>query len=432
MKRHRARAVGVLRNNAGMLANSSLLAFGSVLAAGLGFVYWWFAAREFPPAAVGAQSALISTMALVSMLGDVGFSTLLLGRSGGRGRDGHPLIIAAAMAGTGTSLLLGALAAGAFCYENWMTGWDAVLFAIGCALTGLSFVIDNGFIGLGQSRLQFARSTLFSILKLVLLVLVGLVTRAAPAILLTWVLSLVVALALSCGHAWARGVLRLVKPDFRGLMDEASVVVHHHFLNLSAAAPGLILPLVVSTCLSPAVNAAFYVGWMVRSVAILGPASLTTVLFSLDSSSPDVMRQKIRFSLMLSLAISTVGLIGFVLLGNVLLRMFNPTYPSLAGAAMPMIGISLIGDTVRLHYVLLSRVNRNMMAGSCWLTLGGCAEVALAALGGLFGNVHWLALGWVVALIGTAAFLARPLFNYVKPVQTSSLVGAAVSSISRR
>jgi O-antigen/teichoic acid export membrane protein len=432
MKGHFMHALGALRSNAEILVNSSMLACGSIVASGTGFVYWWVAAREFPPAVVGTQAALISAMALVGMLGDAGFSTLLLGEAGRRGRDSHSLMAAAALAGAGTALLLAVLAAGVFRYEQRMTGLDALLFIIGCALTGFGLVIDNSFIGLGQSRLQFVRSLMFSVLKLILLAVVGLVTRAPSAVLLTWVVSLALTLALSCGYGWARGVLRLVTPDVRGLMKEIPVVIDHHLLNLSAAASGLTLPLVVSFCLGPAVTAAFYAGWMVRTLIMLLPGSLTTVLFSLDGSAPEVMRQKLRFSLMLSLAIGGAGLVGFVFFGDLILRMFNPSYPHLAGAAMPMFGIGLIGSAIRQHYVLLARVRRKMMAASLWLALGGFAELALATLGGLCGDVRWLALGWVVALSATATILARPLFAYLRPPRTTSPVGLAVSPISRR
>lgn len=404
-----------LRTYAGILANSSFLALGTVVASGLGFVYWWVAARAFPPAAVGAQAALISAMGFVGMFGEVGFGTLLLSEAGNRKRESSSLIAAASVAGTTASLLLALLATGILRFRYWMTGTDALLFVIGCALTGFGLVIDNGFIGLGQSRLQFFRSLMFSGLKLVFLVIIGLVTQTPSMILLTWVGSLVVSLVVSCGHAWGLGVLRLVRPNFRGLLKLVRVVIDHHALNLSAAAPGLILPVVVNTCLSPAVNAAFYTGWMVRAIAMLVSGSLTTVLFSLDSSEPDVMRQNIRFSLTLSLAVGAAGVAGFALFGDLVLRIFNPAYPALAGAAMPLFGLSLIGGSIRQHYVLIARVRRKMMRGALWLAMGGCAELGLATLGGLYGNVWWLTLGWLVALTGSAALLLKPLLAYLHP-----------------
>lgn len=316
MKGHYMRALEALRSNAGILANSSLLACGSIVASGTGFIYWWFAAREFSPTVVGVQAALISAMAFVGMLGDAGFSTLLIGEAGRRGRDSHSLMAAAALAGASTAMILAILAAAAFHYDKHINGADAILFVIGCTLTGFGLAIDGSLIGLGHSRLTFARSILFSVLKLDLLLVVGLVTHAPSAILLTWVISLALTLLISCGYAYARDVLEIAAPDVRGLVKEIPVVIDHHLLNLSATASGLLLPLMVNVCFGPAVTAAFYASWMVCTLIMLLPGSLTTVLFSLDGNAPDAMRQKLRFSLILSLAIGSIGLIGFVFFGD--------------------------------------------------------------------------------------------------------------------
>jgi O-antigen/teichoic acid export membrane protein len=432
MKGYFAHALRALRRHAGILGSSGLIGLGSVLAAGLGFVYWWFAARAFPPAAVGAQAALISTMALVGMLGDAGFGTMLLAEIGNPKRDGQSLLAAAALAGSVIALVLAILTAGLFYGERWMTWTDAILFIIGSGLTGLGMVVDAGFIGLGQSRLQFGRTLVFSVAKLILLIAVGLLTKAGAAILLTWVVSLALSLALSCGQAVKRGTFRLVRPDVLGLAREIRVVIDHHLLNLSSTASGLLLPLVVSFCLGPAVNAAFYASWMVRTLLMLVPLSLTTVLFTLDRGAPEIMRQRLLFSLVLSLGFSFIAFVGFMLFGGLMLRIFNVSYPALAGAAMPMLGFSLIGGTVRQHYILLARIRNTMRAGSFWLAIGGGFEIGLAALGGLFGNLHWLALGWVLAVSASAAFLARPLLAYVRPPRRLSPIGAAVSSVSHQ
>ncbi|RWD20838.1 MAG: hypothetical protein EOS57_07935, partial [Mesorhizobium sp.] len=63
------RARRELRKSAALVLNSGALAIGTIAAAGLGFVYWWLAARLFPPEVIGKASALLSVMALVGLLG---------------------------------------------------------------------------------------------------------------------------------------------------------------------------------------------------------------------------------------------------------------------------------------------------------------------------------------------------------------------------
>ncbi|RWG45051.1 MAG: hypothetical protein EOQ62_18785, partial [Mesorhizobium sp.] len=63
------RARRELRKSAALVLNSSALAIGTIAAAGLGFVYWWLAARLFPPEVIGKAAALLSVMAFVGLLG---------------------------------------------------------------------------------------------------------------------------------------------------------------------------------------------------------------------------------------------------------------------------------------------------------------------------------------------------------------------------
>ena len=68
-----------LQKSATLVMNSGALAIGTMAMSGLGFVYWWLAARLFPPEVIGNASALLSVMGLVGLLGEAGLGTLLIG-----------------------------------------------------------------------------------------------------------------------------------------------------------------------------------------------------------------------------------------------------------------------------------------------------------------------------------------------------------------
>src|SRR5438477_1906238 len=61
-----------------MLNNAVSLAGTTAVTSGLGFVYWWFAARHFPAEVVGLASALVSAMMLLGNLCILGLGTLLI------------------------------------------------------------------------------------------------------------------------------------------------------------------------------------------------------------------------------------------------------------------------------------------------------------------------------------------------------------------
>src|ERR1700736_5886755 len=58
--------------------NSGVMVITSICTAIFGFVFWWLAARSFPPEIIGKASAFFSLMAFVGLIGDGGLETLLI------------------------------------------------------------------------------------------------------------------------------------------------------------------------------------------------------------------------------------------------------------------------------------------------------------------------------------------------------------------
>ncbi|OKO88676.1 hypothetical protein AC629_08675 [Bradyrhizobium sp. NAS80.1] len=371
-----------IRSNSVVLRNSAFISLGNASTAVLGFVYWWLAARSFPPAAVGVQSALISTMTFVATLGEAGFGTMLIGEALGQGDRAAAMIAAAVLAGTGATLILALPIGGLFFHYAWMTLPNTVLFVLGCALTGFCFVVDGALMGLLHGEWQFYRNTLLAVLKLGLLLIAVAMMQNGTAIMLTWIASLGTSLAVVCCHASIRRILILTSPNFRALSRRISVVMRHHALNLAVAAPFFIMPLVVSVCVGPAVNAAFYTGWMIFFVGQLVPVSLTTILFAVGAVDPALQPQRLRFSFVLSLGFSVVMAGLLALFADHILGLFNPAYPPLAGSAVRLLGLGLLGAAVKQHYILLMRMRGSMMTAALWLGAGACLEICLAAAGG--------------------------------------------------
>ena len=400
-----------IRSNSVVLRNSAFIWLGSTSAAVVGFVYWWLAARRFPAEAVGVQSALISAMTFVGLVGEAGFGTMLVGEALGQGDRAAALIVAAVLAGTGAALILALPVGGLFFHYAWMTLPITVLFVLGCALTGLGFVVDGALTGLLHGRWLLYRNALLAVLKLGLLLVAVTTTQNGTAIILTWITGLSASLVVVCWRASIKRVLILTPPDFRSLWGQISVVMRHHALNLAAATPGLIMPLVVTVCVGPAVNAAFYVGWMILLIGSMVPASLTTVLFAVSGVDLALQPQRLRLSFALSLGFSVVMAGALALFSDHILGLLNSAYPALAGRAVRLLGLGLVGAVVKQHYILLMRMRGRMMTAALWLGAGAWLEICLAAAGGVAGGVDWLTVGWLVAVTVEIAFLLPPLLQ---------------------
>jgi O-antigen/teichoic acid export membrane protein len=402
--RSAARVHWTIQKSATFIANSGALAAGTMATAALGFVYWWLAARLFPPEMIGRASALLSVMSLVGLLGEAGLGTLLIGETA-RHRDRAPgLAAAAAVVGLLLALGLASLFVAAEAYlgksRGPIDGWiEASMFIVGCGLTALTIVGCQAFVGNLNSAGRMIQQVLFSIFKLVLIaaaVAAGLASDAA--ILLTWVVA--IAASWVAFDAMTRGgARRLVgRPDFGLLHSLRRKVLDHYALDVSLQAPGIIMPYMVLVLLSPATNAAFASLWMIVSMASVIPAVAATTLFPVVRANPTQSKYDILMSLTTSLLFSLVCAVLVLAYSQQILALFNPAYPAIAGSSLRFLGFSLLGSTLKFHACALARLGDRMCKAARWFSLGAALELCLAIAGAKFAGLQGLVVGWTLAV----------------------------------
>ncbi|MER8974387.1 MULTISPECIES: hypothetical protein [unclassified Mesorhizobium] len=393
-----------LQDSATLVTNSGALAIGTIAMAGLGFVYWWLAARLFPPEVIGNAAALLSVMGFVGLLGEAGLGTLLIGelvRHPGRERG---LVAAAACVGVALAVGLALLFVLGEASRNSSTrpihGWfEGAAFVLGCALTVLSFVGDQAFLGSLRSTGRMIRQVLFSTFKLMLIGGAAAAGYASNAtILMTWVAGLL-ASWIGVDLLTRGGARRLVAaPDFQLLHALRRKVFDHYALDVTVQAPSVIMPYLVLVLLSPSINAAFVSLWMLVSVASLMPATMTTVLFPVIRASPKQFRHNIIVSLTTSLLFSLVCAAFVFTYSQEILALFNPAYPKIASSSLRFLGFSLLGSTLKFHACTLARLSGKMRKASRWFTLGGLMELCFAVAGAKLHGLQGLVLGWTLAI----------------------------------
>ena len=392
---------GALQSSATLMVNSGALAAATVATAGLGFAYWWLAARLFPPEAIGKASAILSVMALVGLLGDAGIGTLLMGeivRQPGRA----PGLVAAAVCvglalGFGLALsfvLVTDFISSTRLIEGWIVG---VAFVLGCGMAVASKVADQALLGNLRSTSVMMRNVLFSALKLGLIAAVA-AAASASAIILTWVAALLASWIgldlLTRGGAHRLGGA----PDFHLLSALRGKMFSHYALDVALQAPLIIVPYLVLVLLSPAATAAFASVWMLVSTAAAVPAVLATVLFPVVRSGPKQFRQLFLVSLTGSLLFSLACALFIFTYSQQILGIFNPAYPAIAGTSLQLLGFSLLGSTIKFHACTLARLSDAMGRASLWFALGALLELGFVITGTKFGGLQGLVLGWTLAV----------------------------------
>ncbi|GAC1364685.1 MAG: hypothetical protein NVS2B12_13060 [Ktedonobacteraceae bacterium] len=396
------------RANYVMLVNAGSLVGTTVITSGLGFAYWWVAARWFTPEAVGAASASISAMMLLGSFCVLGLGTLLITELPRQPKRAGALVSTALLVVGGVGLAIGALfalLAARFSAQFQVlgaNGAEIIGFGCGVSLTAITFVLDQALMGLLKGGLQLWRNTLFATIKLGLLFGAGawLAQKTAMSISLSWTsangISLIALYAFFAVKSKDFG--RQCWPQWRLLRSLGGAAFQHHLLNLALAFPALALPVLVTLLLSARVNAWFYVAWMLASFVFLIPNSLTTVLHAMSSAQQETLSQKARNTIMLSCVISALA-IGFLqLTAPFLLAAFGSAYATQAASTLRILVVAAFALTIKNHYISICRIQDHIARALCAMVPGGVLELGAAMVGARYYGLDGLSIGWVVAV----------------------------------
>ncbi len=156
-----------------------------------------------------------------------------------------------------------------------------VAFVLGTAAIVAGDIVDKAFIAERQSARMLARNTVFSVVKIVLLVLPAAAAAGALGLVVSWgagsALSLLVAVPL-----WSLG--RGYKLSLSGTRERLRPMLRtaagHHLVSVGNLAPGYVLPLVVAGLLSTSDDGYFYTTWRIGGIFFIISASVGASLFA--------------------------------------------------------------------------------------------------------------------------------------------------------
>ena len=403
-----------------MLSNASSLVGTVGINAGLGFIFWWFAAKRMPATEVGLASAAVSAMQLLGTLSMLGLGTLLIGQLANRTMPRGALIFTSLLLATSVGCVVGlgfALVAGHLSPElAALTARpiDSVVFALGVGLTAATLVLDQALIGLLWGGLQLWRNMIFAGGKLMLLVCVSLWAgeQTGMAIYTSWLLGNLLSLMVTAASIALMKRQRIVhRPQLHLLRGLARSAFDHHTLNLALQAPGLVLPLLVTVFLSAEMNAHFYIAWMIASFAFVAPFALSVALFAVTSADPTALGPKLRMSIGLSFVVGVAANIVLWLGSSLVLGVFGKAYVEQAGFVLQLLGLGVFGIIVKDHFVAIYRARGNVADARGAIIIGTLIEIGLPILGARAGGLLGFTLGWLAALAVQSMYMAPLVFR---------------------
>lgn len=428
-----------IKANKAIFVNAGSLIGTWGVTSGLGFVYWWLAAREFAPQEVGIGSASISAMTLLGTICMMGLGTLLITELPRQPEQASSLISTALI----VVCMVGGCAGGLFALLAPVLSASfsplrasistIILFAIGVSLTSVTLVLDQAMIGLLQGGVQLWRNLLFALGKLVVLFLVSrwLSQTEGMDIYNAWTMGNVFSLGSLAGFVAVKKRLRGKRylPQLTLLRKLGGAALQHHLLNLTLAAPSLLLPVIVTVILSAQANAWFYVAWMVANFVFVVPGALTMVLHAVNSAQQATLRQRARLTLSLAFAISTVAICMLFFGAKQVLNFFGSSYAAEAALTLQILAIGALPLVIKNHYISICRIYDRITQALVGMILGGLLELGAGVLGAHFTGLAGLSLGWVGAMIIESIFMLPTIYKAVFSKQPSEQVDTDVEPL---
>jgi O-antigen/teichoic acid export membrane protein len=419
-------AIHWLQTNSIILLNSSSLVGATLITSGLGFVYWWLAARWFPPEAIGVASASVSAVMLLSSASILGLGTLLITElprqpeKAGSLMSTALLVVGIAGCVTGCIFALVASSASPGFRPLGDSAIDVGTFSVGVGFSAMTLVLDQALIGLLKGGLQFWRNVFFALIKLVALLVVNFwpSQQVGMKIYATWMVSAglslgLIVLNIVLNRRWRR---KNYWPQWQLLRKLGLAAVQHHMLNLTLQAPTQLLPVLVTFLLSARMNAWFYVAWMIASFIFIVPGALTTVLHATNAAQQTTLARKARLTIGVALVIALAANLVLQIGTTQVLGIFGATYASQASWCLRILLLAAFPLTIKNHYISICRIQDRIVKAMVAMLPGGLLELGAATLGAQFAGLSGLSLGWVLAICVEAAFMLPTVYTAVRLV----------------
>jgi hypothetical protein len=182
------------------------------------------------------------------------------------------------------------------------------------------------------------------------------------------------------------------------------VAINHNWLNLAMATPSRIIPIVVTVAVGPKDSAIFYVCWMISSLLFMVPVHLGTVLFALASASPQVVAEKLRFVLRISLMIGLPVMAVLAIGAHFMLHVYDTprnhfAYSMLGTVPLWLLIIGYIPQMPRAQFIAVSRATNRVGQAAGLVCFFAICEITSIFIGGKLGGLNGLSFAYLGVLV---------------------------------
>jgi hypothetical protein len=195
-------------------------------------------------------------------------------------------------------------------------------------------------------------------------------------------------------------------PDWAELRRLFTVALNHNWLNLALVAPARLIPVVVTLAVGETAGGVFYIAWMLIAFLFMVPVHLSTVLFAIASSSPELIAEKLRFVVRVSLLIGLPIMVALAIGAHFALSLFKPEYATLGTVPLWLLCIGYIPQMPKAQFIAVSRATNRVGRAAAMLCCTATCELVAIVVGGKLGGLNWLTFAYLMVLIGEGLLYA--------------------------
>lgn len=375
--------------------NSFLITMTMFANAGIGFVFWFIAARLFPEETVGISTAMISSLSLVILLSRLGFNQSIIRYFPDRNQS--KLFTSAFVATTGAGILIGIILvvfSGLLSieFELSLLHISGVLFLLFVVADSLEGVAGRCFMAMKRAEYYFAQKVMLGARILFLPLLA--VFNNPLAIFSAFGLSFFVSNAFSL-YGLRRFDVSFERFESDYIFDSIDYSGKNYVIDLFLSAPKHLVPILVVGLVGGRLAAYYYFAHKIVGTLILTfPTSFSLSLF-VEGSHGEDLQKSVKQSLKVVLPIVLLIVVFLFFFGEWVLRIFGENY--VQGYELLML-MAVSGFFVAIFRTFLSveRVNMNL---SVLIVISFWVFVSLVGLTYLFVSMFGI-VGVGMAWIG--------------------------------
>jgi O-antigen/teichoic acid export membrane protein len=134
---------------------------------------------------------------------------------------------------------------------------------------------------------------------------------------------------------------------------------------------------------------------MMSSFLFMVPASLSTVLFAIASAAPELIAEKLRFVLRLSVIIGLPAMAALALGAHFALSIFGANYAHLATVPLWLLILGYLPGLPKAQYIAVCRATGRVSRAAVLLTIAAGCELAAVVIGGKLGGLNGLSYAYL-------------------------------------